>query len=269
MSEDSLLRNLGHLAKDENGLVRTKFDERWDRLAAGTLTAEEEAELRNLAEESPDSQEAYEMFRPLGEEFQSRMVDRLVSEVEDRTPRREPRPRLLWFPRRMRAAGWAAGAAAAAAAGLLLLLRGLNPATLPPMPTYVAELSRGTQALRGEESTSAGPRVYEPGDKFGVVLRPATKTAGKGLEAQCFLLRSDQRRRLEVKVEIDLGGAVKIVGSIARDLQPGDWTLWTVVGRAGTLPDPTDLRYLDSRTEFREHDWVAVPKEIHIHSRSP
>lgn len=269
MSKDSLLRDLGHLARDESELVRAKFDERWDRLAAGTLNAEEEAELRSLAETSPDAQAAYEMFRPLGEEFQSRMVNRLKSEIEDHTSRREPRSRAPWTPRRKRTAGWATGAAAAAAVALLFLLQGPNPATLPPMPTYVAELSGGTQIFRGEESPPAGPRAFEPGDRFQVVLRPAKKTPGKGLEARCFLLRSDQLRRLGVEVEIDSGGAVKIEGSIGRDLQTGDWTLWTVVGREGALPDPIRPEYLASRTVVQQHDWVAVPKDLRVHSGSP
>jgi RNA polymerase sigma-70 factor (ECF subfamily) len=43
-------------------------------LAAGTLTAEEDAELRALAVSSPEAREAYEAFRPLGATFQARVV---------------------------------------------------------------------------------------------------------------------------------------------------------------------------------------------------
>ena len=49
MSEDELLRNLGHVAREQAGRERLFLDERWDRLAAGTLSAEEDAELRRLA----------------------------------------------------------------------------------------------------------------------------------------------------------------------------------------------------------------------------
>jgi hypothetical protein len=269
MSEDPLLRELGHLAREESDLARARLDERWDRLAAGTLTAEEEAELRALAAASPEAHEAYEAFRPLGEDFQRRMVDGISSEIEDRAPREEPRSRLLSFPRWPRAAWWTAATTAAAAAALLLLLRGPGPDTMAPLPTYVAELSGGTQTFRGEEGPSTGPRVYEPGDRFQVVLRPATETPGKGLEAECFLLRKGDLRPLEARFQVDPGGAVKIEGSIGRGLPSGDWTLWSVVGREGELPDPTDPRLFATAVEVRERDWVAVPKEIRIHSRSP
>jgi RNA polymerase sigma factor (sigma-70 family) len=49
-------------------------DERWDRLAAGTLSAEEEEELRALADSSPEAREAYKAFKPLGADFQARVV---------------------------------------------------------------------------------------------------------------------------------------------------------------------------------------------------
>lgn len=268
MTEDPLLHELGQLAKDEEGLVRAKFDERWDRLAAGTLTPEEDAELRALAAASPEAREAYEAFRPLGEEFQSRLVDKLSTEIDGRAPPAEPRSRLLWFPRWKQAASWAAGAAAAAAA-FVLLLRGGAPDVLPPLPTYVAELSGAPRTFRGEGVPSTGVAVYGPGDRFQVILRPATKTTGKGLEAECFLLRSGDLRRLDTRVQIDPGGAAKIEGSIGRDLPPGDWTLWTVVGRQGELPDPAAPRFLATRAAVRERNWVAVPSEVRIRSRSP
>ena len=69
---DRLLKELGDLARQQDEAERARFDERWDRLAAGTLTAEEEAELKALAEASPEDREAYEAFRPLGADFQAR-----------------------------------------------------------------------------------------------------------------------------------------------------------------------------------------------------
>jgi len=264
MSEDPLLRELGHLARDENELVQARFDERWDRLAAGTLTAEEDAELRALAAASPEARAAYEAFRPLGPDFQSRLVDTLSSEVGARAPRVEPRRRSPSFPAWRRVASWGTGAAAAAAAALFLLLRGLGPAAVLPLPTYVAELSGGTRELRGEDTPPDGPKELAPGDRFRIVLRPATKTPGEDLEAHCFLLRGSEPRGLETEVEVDPDGAVKIEGSIGRDLPPGDWTLWAVVGRGDELPEPTAPRFVDARDLVRQRDWVAVPTEIRI-----
>ena len=67
MSEDPLLHELGRLAQEEKEAEDARRDERWDRLAAGTLGAEEDAALRTLAATSPAAREAYEAFRPLGE----------------------------------------------------------------------------------------------------------------------------------------------------------------------------------------------------------
>src|SRR5215210_8874971 len=101
MSEDRLLRELGHLAKEEEGAEKARLDERWDRLAAGTLTTEEEAELLALAETSPEAREAYEAFRPLGPEFQARVVEKIAAGLPQ-----ERRGRLLPFRPAARIGGW-------------------------------------------------------------------------------------------------------------------------------------------------------------------
>ncbi len=268
MSEDRVLRELGHLAKEEGETEKARLDERWDRLAAGTLTPEEDAELRALAESSPEAREAYEAFRPLGAEFQARVVNEIAGEIEKDKPETEPpqtRARLLPFrPATLRRVGWLT--TAAAAAGLFLLLRG--PATLP-LPEYRAELSGGIKTFRGEGGTSAEPQVFAPGDRFQVILRPKTETLGKGLEVRCFLLRDRELRHLEVRSQIDPRGSVKVEGSLARDLWPGIWTLWAVVGRQSELPNAADLRSFAARGTIRQRDWVGVPRKILIQPRSP
>src|ERR1700726_2409408 len=173
MSEDPLLRELGRLAQEENEAEAARRDERWDRLAAGTLGVEEEAALRALAATSPAAREAYEAFRPLGADFQARVVGALESELRrtaSGVETREPRSRLLPFrPRTWRFAGSLA-AAAVAALGLLLVVRG--PATMPPLPLYSAQLSGGIQTLRGASGPAAGPQQFGPGSRLSLVVRP-------------------------------------------------------------------------------------------------
>src|SRR5436853_7125100 len=80
-----LLKELGDLARREKEAEKAHLDERWDRLAAGTLTAEEGAELKALAASSPEAREAYAAFRPPGADFQARVVSAINSQVaEDR-----------------------------------------------------------------------------------------------------------------------------------------------------------------------------------------
>jgi hypothetical protein len=267
MTEDRILRELGHLAKEEKEAEQARLDERWDRMAAGTLTPEEEAELKALADSSPETRETFEAFRPLGSEFQARVVNEIAREIEKDKPETEPQPtpaRILPFrPATLRFAGWLTAAGTVAASLFLLLGR----VSMAPLPAYeIADVSGGVKTFRGE----TGPRTFAPGDRFQVILRPRTAGIGKGLEAQCFLLRGRELRSLDVLSQIDpASGSVKLEGSFGRDLQPGIWTLLAVVGRQGELPNAADLRSFAARGAIRQRDWVGAPKKIVIRPRSP
>ncbi|HET9227381.1 MAG TPA: hypothetical protein VFR31_11990 [Thermoanaerobaculia bacterium] len=249
MSEDRILRELGRLAREEEEAESARLDERWDRLAAGTLTADEEAELRALAETSPGAREAWEAFRPLGPDFQARMVEQIAAEL----PKKEGK--VLPFRPAVRIGGWIAAAAAAVLAVVLL-----RPA--PPLPDYEVAVSGGTSEMR------SGPaETFLPGDSVEVVLRPQTETSGS-LEARLYLLHGDDLRLLETRSEVaDPGGSFKIKGTLDPDLRPGTWTLWAVVGRPGDLPDPKELRLQEGRR--RDEDWIAVSTDIRIRPRGP
>src|SRR5947199_7226982 len=120
--EDQLLKELGALARREEEAERSRLDERWDRLAAGTLTSEEDAELKALAASSPEAREAYEAFRPLGADFQARVVSAINSEKSPKPqPQPQPQPQPFRLARRIEV--WT-GLAAAMAAGLFFLVRG-------------------------------------------------------------------------------------------------------------------------------------------------
>ena len=266
MNEDRLLRELGHLAKEEEGAERARLDERWDRLAAGTLTAEEEAELLALAETSQEAREAYEAFRPLGPEFQARVVEKIAAELPPKEWWREWWRRLLSFRPTPRFAGWATAAAAAAAVVVALLW---PPAPLPaPLPGYqIASVTGGSTAMRAEQEET----VFAPGDSCEVLLRPDTAvTEAKSLVAQCFLVRGGERRPMEVQeIHIEPTGVIKLESSIPHDLQEGTWTLLAVVGRRGELPAPAELQSLAAHGEIRQDNWVTMSKDVLIQPRGP
>ncbi len=262
MSDDRLLRELGHLAREEKEAEQARLDERWDRLSRGELSSEEEAELRALAEASPEAGVAYAAFRPLGADFEARVAAALAAELQRPIAPQQPRPRLLpfRFPD-LRRAGWRTAAAAAAAVAAVLVLF-LRPQA--PLPSYALHLSGGSSAMRGERPAGTAPD-FAPGERFQVILRPQTAVSrARSLEAQCFLLRSRELRRLEVQRQLDAAGSVKMEGSMSRDLRPGTWTLWAVVGRRGELPVPADLRSFPARGEVRQRHWVAVGRDIRI-----
>jgi hypothetical protein len=258
MNKDRLLRELGHLAREEERAERARLDERWDRLAAGTLTPEEEAELRALAETSPEAREAWEAFRPLGPEFQARVVEKISAELQ----KEEPWWRLLWFRPAARIGGWVTAAATAAA----VVVRFMQPPA--PIPGYQIAVKGGSSEMREEEEEAVR---LAPGDRCEVLLRPDTAVArAKSLKAQCFLVRGGERRPMEVeKIHIESTGVIKLEGSIPHDLQAGTWTFLAVVGRPRSLPDPAELQSLAARGEVRQRDWVAVSQDILIQPRGP
>jgi hypothetical protein len=260
--DDFWIRELAQVNRDNQAEERTGLAERWDRLASGDLSPEEDAELRALAETSDEAREAYEAFRPLGSDFQASVV-RAIREQgfapQTEAAPVEPAGKLLLFQRRaVRFASWSAVAAAAAAAMVVLLVR---PGT--PLPGYAITEASGVRTSRGEEHEPAKIPVFAPG-AFHLVLTPDAGTSGKHLEVRCFLLRGQDGRSLAVQSLIDEAkGGVRMDGSIAPDIPP--WTLWAVVGRRGKLPQPSALRNQSSRLVHR--DWVAVPKEIQIQPR--
>lgn len=262
------LRELIQVNKESQDQDRLRLDERWDRLSSGELSPEEEEELRALAESSEEAREAFEAFRPLGPDFQAGVVRAIQeqSSAHEAVPPK-PLPEPLPFPRRtVHRVGWSSLAAAAAAVVVFLV----RPS--PPIPDYSLDddLSGGVRAMRGDGPEAQRISVFAPGDRIGMVLRPATGTLGKGLAAECFLRRGRDQRRLEiVRTKIDPeGGSVQMECSIDRDLPPGTWTLFAVVGR-GRLPTAADLPDLPPGVKIRTRSWVGIPKEIRIQPREP
>jgi hypothetical protein len=264
MSEDRILRELGHLAKEEGETEKARLDERWDRLAAGTLTPEEDAELRALAESNPEMREIYEAFRPLGAEFQARIADGITGELQKTaSPPQKSLPRILTFrPATLRRVGWLT--AAAAAAGLFLLLR--SPAPLPPLPAYTAELSGGIQTFRGEERPP-GPPVFALGSTVTLVVRPQQPVTGE-VEARAFLARGAKWIPWESRIEIS-NGSVRLRGELGRKILPGDRGIWVVIGRPGKIPSMDELQAELKNGRTRHEQWQAVYTDLRIVDRPP
>ncbi|HEY2295484.1 MAG TPA: hypothetical protein VGM86_32675 [Thermoanaerobaculia bacterium] len=248
------------MAKEEGEAERARLDERWDRLAAGTLTAEEDAELRALAAKSPEARETYEAFRPLGADFQARMIDRIAAELAKPAAPEERRSRILPF-RPFWRAGWLT-AAAAAAAVLLLLLR--SPASLPPLPMYMADQpAGGVQAFRGGISSQS----FTPGSTLSLVVRPQHPVTGK-VAARAFLARGAEWLSWEPEIEVSQGG-IRLQGELPRELQPGGWRLWVVVGRPARLPPIQELRAEVRAGKVRHDAWQAVPADLRVEAQAP
>lgn len=273
MTEDRLLNDLGDLARREEEAERAGLDERWDRLAAGTLTAEEEAELRALAASSPAAREAYEAFRPLGADFQARVVGAITAAQPEPRKSETKKAHSLFRsfrrdPGRLEAG---LGAAAAVAAVLVFLVRGLT--TLPPLPVYTAELSGGTQILRGEPVPPSGPQVFVPDSPLKLEVRPQQRVEGP-VEVRGFLAPATGAGEIipwqpETGFEV-AGGSVRLRGTVGQEvrLPLGSWRLWIVVGRPGKIPEEGEILGALRSGRTREEDWQAVSTELRVADRA-
>lgn len=228
---DRLLRELGRVAREQD----EAHDERWESLAAGTLSEAERQELERLAREEPAAREAYEAFKPLDAAARERIVSRLERELAAEPARQAPpAARLLPFAPRRRLWGSAAALAAMAAAAAILLV--LSPRGGPPLPGYGLSFS-SEQAVRADASEREVPRLG-PGSQLELLLRPEQAVA-EPVEVRAFLLRPGEARAWTPPMERSAEGAVRIRGPVEAllSIPPGEWTLALAVGRPGTLPE--------------------------------
>jgi hypothetical protein len=261
---DSLLKELGDLARQNADAERSRLDERWDRLAAGTLTAKEEAELKALAEASPEDLEAYEAFRPLGSDFQARLVSAIEAEQAGELAQQgvspEPGSRLLPFRRAVRRASVWLGSAAAVAAGVLFFF--LRAPALPPLPVYsLATLVPDRSTRGGEPGPVSGTPVFAPDSVLTVVASPPG-TVTLPVDAESFLAQGGELRPWE-RAERSPDGAFRFSGQLAQ-YRPGDWKVWIVVGRPERLPSAHELQTRLQAGRTRTADWQAISEDLKI-----
>jgi len=255
MNEDHLLRALGQLAREEERAEKARLDPRWDRLAAGTLTADEEAELHALAESSPEAREAWKAFQPLGPEFQARMVEQIAAELPKKG-------KVLPFRPAARIGGWLTAAAAAAAIAVMLL----RPAA--HLPVYTAHLEGGAQTFRGSEPAPAsGQPVFFPGSQLTLVARPSEPVKGRKLETRRFLSPQTGTGDLTPwtpEPQIGEHGSVRLRGTLGQEIRisPGAWTAWVVIGRKGRLPSADELRSELLAGRSQPADWRSICNDL-------
>jgi hypothetical protein len=196
--EDRLLGELARTGAEEDDIARERLDERWDRLSSGELSEQEAAELMALAEASEEGHQAFEAFRPLGEEFYQRVSDQALGALaasstagkpkqasEAAEPERSgaggsrsPKPpeesstvrRGPWIWRRL-------DPLPSAIAAVLIVAVGSGiwwAMASQTWPAYSVEGLTGSATLRGDENAGSECPTYRPGDAVNVVLRPRT-----------------------------------------------------------------------------------------------
>jgi hypothetical protein len=244
MNDDKFLQEIAQVSRELEAEERRRLDERWDRLSSGDLSAEEEAELRALAATSDEAREAYEAFRPLGADFQARVVQAIRKQAKVAPA---PWAKLLSFLPHLQFAGWSA-AATAAAATLVFLLRSWAFLNIPSLEVLAAVQMRG-------ELEPGEVKVFAPGDQIKVILRPQTAPPP-------HIWPMDVG-----KESINKNGVATMQCALKDNQRPGRWTLLAVIGRRGMLPDSADLRFASTKGPIRARDWVALPEKILIQPR--
>jgi hypothetical protein len=250
MTEDRLLKDLAHVAREE----KTKDPDRsWDALAAGELTPEEIARLRDEADRSPEAAAAWEAFRPLGAEFRGEIVEQAKRRLKANGVHRRP-----WVR-------WSLPPALAAALAMLVVSHwGGGPA----LPSYDLRLAGSVQGERSAERSlppSGAPAVFARGNRFELLLTPA-HAAGDSIEARAFIVAGDRVEELPAPPPArSADGAVRFIGVVGDDvlLPDGAFDLLVAVGRPGAIPSGSDLRdRLRHGRTTREARWMGWKLEL-------
>jgi len=266
--EDPLLRELAAWARDRAEVEREQLDERWDRLAAGSLSPEEQAELRADAEGSASGAAALSAFQPLGPEAEARIVAQIRAQRTAERLNAAAAPVVASppaaragnvLPFRPRVAAWSGGLGLAAAAVLVAVL--LLPG---PLPTYVAELNGGDKTARSG-TEAKGTRTFSPGARFELVLRPAEAVKGK-VALRCLLIAAGggPTRPFPAcdKPQHSDDGSLRVIGTVGSQIEylPGKWTLWAILARPGQLPK--DPSVTDVVKPITGKGWIGIPQRI-------
>jgi len=260
MNDEELLKAVGRSAR-----ARQPLDERWDELAAERLSDAERDKLLEEAATSEEAAEAYEAFRPLGAEFQARVVERLMAKQladqgseADGESHTAPTPKVVPFRRRTpRFAGipLALAASVLLAVGLVMFMR---PGATPALPGYALKLEGQISLTRGEAPPPAAA-PFVTGNQFRLVLTPEQQVEGDVI-ARAYVLDGNEPEMLGAAPQISSSGAVLIEGQVGRDVQlpPGDSRLLVIVGRESKLPDAGALAArLGTSGQEQTSDWAA------------
>jgi len=203
-----------------------RLSEDWDRLAEGSLSADER---EALAAEDPDGVFA-ELFEPLDRDFQRRIVGDLVRRRQDEATldpldEASPPPRISEGagPQQVAPANvrrpWAWMAAGAALVAAVLLAVSVTLAVQGPAATpqsYTFEVSSGDAVVRGAGDPAQDVRVLTVGTRLEIVARPGTE-GGATDAGVSFELLDGSRRPSPVRPDLAPTGAVRWVGVAGED----------------------------------------------------
>jgi hypothetical protein len=261
MTDDAFLDELGAAVRDDARAHAS--DARWQRLTAGTLSAEERAALEREALEDPAAGEMLAMYAPLDEAAFARFEDAARSALGPPEATRGERPAArakVVGPR----SGWArrlvfAAAPLAAAAALVLWLR----APSAPLGAYDVVVTTADDAMRSTEAPLPGPsRAHQTGRTFELVASPAG--GGGAVEAHAFLERDGAVTPWAPPMQVSPQGTVRIAGDTDAlfGTRAGAVTVLLAIGRPGHVPDSAAVVARGEGATGESATWRLVREEI-------
>ena len=224
MKDEELLTGLATAAKKDDERVRLD-DERWERLAAGTISAEERRELEALAATDEEAREALEALAPLGATVEASVLARIAKERSAGAG-----AKVIRFPR---SAITAVVAAVAIAAGVALYVtRSAAPGALPE---YAMLIDGAQKDVRGDAPLAPASALrIGPDSHVAMSLRPSVDVAGE-VRARALVVIGGHAAPWSVPLRVSASGAVLLEGT-TRDLfgdATGERDVAVVVGRPG------------------------------------
>ena len=255
--DDDWLDALGRAARGQTQ-ERGGDEARWERLAEGTLSPEEDAELRRLAAEDPAAAEKYEAYRPLGDDVKERIVARIAEALPP-----APQKKIVALPRR-KGAGVAFVAALAIAAGALLWVRPPLGSVDEALPSYALTVSGDRTTRAAGDAPAEGVVELHTDSRVDLVLRPAKAVTGE-VGARAFLVQGGAAKAWAPPLQISNDGAVRITGGAGELFGgPGEWQVVLAVGRPRDLPsDATDVA-AEANGARRTHSWKLLTRRVKI-----
>lgn len=241
---DRWFEELVQVTKEQEAQERLALDERWDRLAAGTLDADAAAGLRAEAEQTAEGRAAWEAFRPLEADFQSRIV---ASVKAQQAAERAPPTQVLPF--RSRVPYFAAAGLLAAGLAAFALLR---PFLSPALPAYTHSVNAG---YRGGETIVIG-------QKATVSLQPKAASRGR-VAVQCVLTPTGEAPKFwsgcESHRDHQPDGTLRVTlpPAATAELRPG--ILRVLVGRPDRFPPPAETAARDPQGRWQAFEVEVSP----------
>ncbi len=284
MNNSGFLRDLARTAREEDAEEQQRWD-RWDRLNDGDLFPEELAELR------AEDEMAFEAFRPLGADFNARVVEKIGPLIPAPRPvpipvpvpePLPPSPSPLPFPARLRRSvrrtGFVGSRFAEAAALVLMVRMVIPPPPTPPtnlrqIPAIgITDLRSSVQGTRGGDEEQAIPADATPlvaGARFTASAQPfETLPPRVTLDVHCYVSAKERIRKLRriscAPSAPSESGARDIAGSLPQDLPPGPAILWIVLANSGHQPEIGVIERLPTDQPTFQPTWQALPQPIEV-----